>query len=130
MADANEDPFARLNAAASDVLRRMSENNSQTALRDVGPVFSDTNTSRSTVPVKKRPGNKPTRTFVWIGSRNDTEINGTDLSNLVGKKIKFDSQLDAKAMSSLLKREIQEIKNAITHNIWMSAAKETDAVTA
>lgn len=111
MADANEDPFARLNAAASDVLRSMSENNSQTALRDVGPVFSDTNTSRSTVPVKKRPGNKPTRTFVWIGSRNDTEINGTDLSNLVGK-IKFDSQLDAKAMSSLLKREIPEIKNA------------------
>ncbi|KAJ7387582.1 hypothetical protein OS493_000916 [Desmophyllum pertusum] len=60
---------------------------------------------------EKRPGNKP-RTFVWIGSRNDTEINGTNLSNLVGKKIKFDSQLDAKAMSSLLKREIPEIKNA------------------
>ena len=104
----SEDSFARLNSTMSSFVRSIDVEQEEPASRlgAVGPLFHSSNREGQTRINTRGAGTKPSRTFVWLGGDDPTDV---DLTSLEGKRVKFSRNMSSDAMLTLPKREIPEI---------------------
>ncbi|XP_078361623.1 uncharacterized protein LOC144645982 [Oculina patagonica] len=125
----SEDPdlaYGEVNQRMAEAVVAM-ENQSNEDLRELGPLFNETDNQlqgRRTEPSKGRPGNKPTRTFVWLPHEN-----AEDFSSLPSSKVKFPKELKGENLLALLKREKREIpQNCRSLNFFKSQSAGNHAL--
>ncbi|XP_078360707.1 uncharacterized protein LOC144645104 isoform X2 [Oculina patagonica] len=125
----SEDPdlaYGEVNQRIAEAVVAM-ENQSNENLRELGPLFNETDNQlqgRRTEPSKGRPGNKPTRTFVWLPHEN-----AEDFSSLPSSKVKFPKELKGENLLALLKREKREIpQNCRSLNFFKSQSAGNHAL--